>query len=91
MNKHEKSVQQVEDIINTDREERIELEIAMQITEDEGIRSLYPGIQIHVPGSDTPVFISVGELQLLAEAANQYCTDIIEKKQKKSPTRKKTT
>ena len=91
MNKHEKSVQQVEDIINSDREDKVELEIALQISDNDGIRTLYPGIQIHVPGSDIPVFISVGELQSLADASNNYCTEIIENKNKKSNPKKKTT
>lgn len=88
MNKHERSVQEIENIINADREQPVELEIALQVTDSDGIRTFYPGIQIHVPGTEFPVFISVGELQLLASAANNHCTDLMEKNQKKNNKKK---
>lgn len=87
MNKHEKSVKNIENIINVDRSEPVELEISMMIQDNENGRQIYSGIQIYVPGSDMPVFISAGELKLLADAADNYCSELL---QAKKPVEKKT-
>jgi hypothetical protein len=88
MNEHEIKVKEIENTLNMDREKPLQLEIAIQIFEEGGQRQIYPGIQINIPGSDIPLFITVGELQLLAESANKHCTELMNKstnKKKKTP------
>lgn len=88
MNKYEKSVKSVESVINSDRNEPIELEISVMIQKNDGCQNIYPGIQIHIPGVDMPIFISTGELNLLADVADKYCTDVLERKKKEKKSNK---
>ena len=82
MNKHGKEVKQIENIINSNRDEPVELEISVQIDNDNGNQKIYPGIQFYIPGYDCPIFIAVGELRILADAADKYCSTILENKKK---------
>lgn len=88
MNKHEKSVKNVENIINADRNEPIELEISMMIQNNDEGQQVFPGVQLYVPGSDMPIFIAAGELLVLAKASEKYCQELIEGNSVKKPASK---
>lgn len=87
-NEKDNIFKQVENLINQgedDEYRKVELEVAAQVDTDEtGHQTIYPGIQINVPGFDMPIFIATGELKQLAEASEKYFADMYAKQEKSS-------
>lgn len=79
MDKYQQQVLDVQNVINANRSEEVELEIAMEIIDTDEGRIVYPGINIQVQRASEPVFISIGELKVLLKAADKYCTNILNK------------
>lgn len=83
-NKKEDIFTQVQNLINQGEEDeyrKVQLEVAAQVDTDKtGHNTIYPGIQINVPGFDMPIFIAVEELRQLADASEKYFQDMYAKK-----------
>lgn len=77
MDKYQQQILNVQNVINANKNEQIGLEIAMEIVPTNDGQVVYPGIHIIVEGAEEPIFISVGELKILSQAADKYCTNLI--------------
>lgn len=95
-NKKEDIFQQIENLINQSQDnenQKVQLEVAIQMDTDQtGHQTVYPGIQLNIPSLDMPIFLAVGELRELADAAEEYIKKIREGKytQEPNPKTKKT-